>query len=319
MEYNKYTLSFQGNGFDYFKIQLVNIILTIVTLGLYYPWAKARTLNYMYGQTLFQGQPFVFTGTGNEMFKGYIKALGIIIVIYGIGVFIALSNIWGHGGTQLVLLALYLLLFLIMPLAIHGSYRYRFAKTVWSGIRFGYSGDKTELIKIFIKGLFLTIITFGIYGAWFSMNLRRYLLCHIRIGNARFSYKGVGDEYFWLNVKGYFLTLFTVGIYIFWWQKELFAYFTDNLRLTKDDQTMLVKSNATGVDFAGLIIVNLLLLVFTLGLATPWIVVRTMRFVFNHIELDGTIQFDQLRQEQNDFSDATGEDIADFFDFGFVI
>ncbi|MGL1218083.1 DUF898 family protein, partial [Vibrio parahaemolyticus] len=67
------------------------------------------------------------------------------------------------------------------------------------------------------------------------MNLRRYLLCNVRIGNARFAYKGEGAEYFWINLKGYFLTILTLGIYWFWWQKELFAYFVDNLALTKDD------------------------------------------------------------------------------------
>ena len=151
------------------------------------------------------------------------------------------------------------------------------------------------------------------------MNFRRYLLCNIKIGDARFSYKGVGGEYFWLNVKGYLLSIFTFGIYFFWWQKDLFAYFVNNLRLTKGDQTMLLKSKATGGDFLAMIMVNLILFVFTLGLATPWIVVRTTRFLLENIVLDGTIAFDELRQTQENFDDATGEDIADFLDFGFII
>ncbi|MFT6387486.1 MAG: hypothetical protein ACJAUP_000857 [Cellvibrionaceae bacterium] len=43
------TLRFEGKGFEYFKIWMVNILLTIVTLGLYYPWAKVRHLRYFYG------------------------------------------------------------------------------------------------------------------------------------------------------------------------------------------------------------------------------------------------------------------------------
>jgi uncharacterized membrane protein YjgN (DUF898 family) len=314
MDYQNYQLAYKGKGLDYFRIMLVNFILTIITFGLYYPWAKARSLQYMYSQTTFQNQPFVFTGTGNEMFKGFIKAFAIIIICYA-ATFILMMNEHGEWGV----LFFYLILLLLMPLAIHGSYRYRFAKTVWSGIRFGYSGDRGELIKLFIKGIFFTIITLGFYFPWFHMNLRRYLLCHVRIGNARFAYKGEGAEYFWLNLKGYFLTIFTLGIYFFWWQKELFAYFVDNLALTKDDEIMLCKSTATGGNFAGLIIVNILLLIFTLGIATPWVITRTLAFVMNHIALDGVINFDQLRQEQEDFSDATGEDLSDFFDFGFII
>lgn len=314
MEYNKYSLEFKGSGFDYFKIQLVNIILTTITLGLYYPWAKARTLHYFYGNTVFNQQPFVFTGTGAEMFKGFIKAFLLLLGLYAVVVYLVLNQ-QEYVGLAL----LYIVLILIVPLAIHGSYRYRFAKTVWSGIRFGYMGDKWELFALCIKGTLLTIVTLGIYGAWFSMNLRRYLLCNIKFGNARFSYKGVGGEYLWLNIKGYFLTVITFGFYFFWWQKSLYAYFVDNLRLTKDDQTMLLKSTATGGDFLALILVNLVLLIFTLGLATPWIIVRTMRFLLSNITLDGTIAFDELKQTQADYDDATGEDIVDFLDFGFII
>ncbi|OYY07964.1 MAG: hypothetical protein B7Y66_11820 [Sphingobacteriia bacterium 35-36-14] len=50
----------------------MNMILTTITLGLYYPWAKARTLHYFYGNTVFNEQPFIFTGTGSQMFKGFI-------------------------------------------------------------------------------------------------------------------------------------------------------------------------------------------------------------------------------------------------------
>lgn len=82
---------------------------------------------------------------------------------------------------------------------------------------------------------------------------------------------------------------------------------------------MLLRSTATGGDFLVLILLNLLLFIFTLGLATPWIAVRTMRFLFSHLVLDGTIAFDELQQTQPNYDDATGEDIADFLDFGFVI
>ncbi|WP_026751531.1 YjgN family protein [Sediminibacterium sp. C3] len=314
MEYNKYSLSFKGSGASYFKILLVNIILVTITLGLYYPWARARSLQYFYSNTLFNGQAFVFTGTGSEMFKGFIKAFILLIGIYGLVTYLVLNE------QELVGLALFYIFFLLLlPLAIHGSYRYRFAKTAWSGIRFGYTGDKWELFALFIKGTLLTLITFGIYGAWFMMNLRRYLLCNVKIGDARFSYKGVGGEYFWLNLKGYFLSIFTLGLYFFWWQKDLYAYFINNLRLTRGEQTMLLRSTATGGDFLALILVNLLLFVFTLGLATPWIAVRTMRFLFSNMVLDGTIAFDELQQTQPNYDDATGEDIADFLDFGFII
>lgn len=318
MSTSNYSLNYRGSGMDFFKIQIVNLILCMVTLGLYYPWAKARTLHYLYSQTFFEGQPFVFAGTGNEMFRGFIKAIAMLLLIY---LLLTCMVIWGAGSgwVQLALLGFYFLLLALVPLVLHGSYRYRMAKTVWSGIRFGYTGTRGELFKVFFKGLFLTIITFGIYGAWFSMNLRRYLLGHVRMGNASFSYKGDGADFFWLNFKGYFLTLFTLGIYFFWWQKSLFNYFVDNLELSADERRIQLSSSATGGGFAGLMILNLLIIVFTLGLGYAWVVTRTLVYVADHIIISGEINFDELAQAQPDYSDATAADMADLLDFGFII
>ena len=317
MEQQFYLLRFHGKGFDFFKIQLVNLILCVITLGLYYPWAKARTLSYLYSQTSFENQPFIFTGTGKEMFRGFIKAFLFIITLY---VLIFMSAILGSGGIiQIVLLFVYLIFIAIIPLVLHGSYRYRMAKTQWSGIRFGYIGNRNELVKLFFRDLFLTIITFGIYGAWFSINLRKYILGHIQMGNAKFAYRGNGSDYFVLNLKGYILSILTLGIYLFWWQKNLFSYYVDNLILSDEERTVKCKSTATGAQFAGLLIVNIIILLFTLGLGYSWVVTRTLEFAFSNIQLSGEIEFDTLIQTQGDYSDATATDMADFLDFGFII
>ena len=92
------------------------------------------------------------------MFRGFIKAFLFIITLY---VLIFMSAILGSGGIiQIVLLFVYLIFIAIIPLVLHGSYRYRMAKTQWSGIRFGYIGNRNELVKLFFRDLFLTIITY---------------------------------------------------------------------------------------------------------------------------------------------------------------
>jgi uncharacterized membrane protein YjgN (DUF898 family) len=314
MEEKNFKLSFFGNGMELFKIQIVNFILNVITLGLFYPWAKARKLQYIYSNTAFENHPFSFTGNGKEMFKGFIRALLFFVAAYGIFLFLVYlrMEVWA-------ILFFYAFLFLIIPLAIHGSYRYRKAKTVWKGIRLGYVGDRTELMKLFLKGIFLTIITFGIYGAWFSMNLRKYVVENIRIGDANFIYRGNGGDFFLLNLKGYFLTIITLGIYLFWWQKDLFEYYINNLELNREDKRVFLKSKATGGGFFSLLVGNLLIIIFTLGLAFPLTVVRTLKFGADNIMLYGDFDFDSLQQTQNDYSNATGDDMTDILDFGFVI
>lgn len=310
----QYALRFLGKGFELFKIQLVNFLLQIVTLGLYYPWAKANTLQYLYSHTTLQDHPFAFTGTGKQMFKGFIKALLILAVILGIffSITILLNQFWGLG-------TLYLLLFLLMPLAIHGSYRYRMANTRWKGIRFGYIGDRKELIKLFFSGILLTIITFGIYGPWFYMKLRTYIIENVRMGDAYFTYSGKGGEFLIMNLVGYLLTIFTLGIYFFWWQRDVFRFFINNTRMYRNDQQVTFTATATAGDFFKLIIGNLLLVFFTLGLGIPWAITRSLKFVADNIAMEGNIALDELEQQQEEFTDAAGEDMADLFDFGFII
>ena len=222
MESNQeYKLDFHGKGSDFFGIIIVNWLLTIVTLGIYYPWAKAKQLQYIYSATSLNGDSFSFHGTGKEMFKGFIKAILIFGTLYGILILAMYLKMpfWG-------LFLFYVGLIAIFPVAIHGSYRYRMSRTSWRGIRFGYRGDRNEFIKKFFKWIGLTIITLGFYGAWMSINMRNYLLSNVRFGNAEFEYEGDGSDYFVLNLKGYLLTIVTLGIYSFWWQKELFEYFS---------------------------------------------------------------------------------------------
>lgn len=314
MEPKNYQLKFLGSGGDLFVIQIVNLLLTVITLGFYYPWAKARTLQYMYGNTEFEGSTFQFTGTGNEMFKGFIKAVLILALIYGL--FMALTY---YEMPVAAIIVLYFGFLALMPLIIHGSYRYRMSRSNWRGIRFGYRGDRGELVKLFYRDLFLTLITLGIYGAWFTVNLRSYIISHIRFGSAQFKWRGDGATYLWMNIAGYFLTIFTLGIYSFWWQKNLFEYYINNLHIERDGTAIAFRSKATGGGFAGLMIVNLLIILFSFGLATPWAIVRTMNFVFENIEIAGDIDVEQIVQTEQDYKDATGEDLADFFDFDFII
>jgi uncharacterized membrane protein YjgN (DUF898 family) len=309
-----YKLEFHGSGKDFFAVTIVNWILTIITLGFYYPWAKAKKLEFLYNSTSLNGDSVSFHGTGKEMFKGFIKAILIFLTLYGLLFLFLYLNLAVIG-----ILLFYLGFLAIFPLAIHGSYRYRMSRTSWRGIRFGYRGNKKELTVNFLKWLFLTIITFGIYGSWMSINIRKYVLGNIRFGDVEFEYNGDGADYFVLNLKGYFLTIFTLGIYLFWWQKDLFEYYIDNLSLNKDGKEINLNSTVTGVGFLKLEIVNLLLVIFTLGLGYAWAVSRTLKYLFDNIELEGTIDLNTINQTEEDFKDATGEDISDFLDLDFVM
>ena len=304
-----FKLDFHGKGSEFFGIIIVNWLLTVITLGFYYPWAKAKQLKYLYSATSFNNDRFQFSGTGKEMFIGFIKTILIMIilgVVYGLTM-VLINPIAG-------IIVLYLLLFMLLPLIIHGSFRYRMSRTSWRGIRFGYRGNKWEFFGMYLKWLFLTLITLGFYGAWMEINYRRYVIGNIKAGDSSFHYEGNGLDFFLLNLKGYLLTVITLGIYSFWWQKDIFNYLYDNLSVNRESGSLQFKSKATGGGFFKLSIVNLLILIFTLGFGYAWVVVRNMKFVTDNLEINGDIDVDRLNQTQENYTNALGDDMTDFFD-----
>lgn len=311
----RYSLAFHGKGWDYFKVIIVNYILTILTFGLYYPWAKAADLKYLYSQTSLEGSRFVFSGTGKEMFKGFIKAFGIFILLY---VILFASIRLQYPGVGLTIF--YAGLFLLMPFAIHGSYKYRMSRSSWRGIRFGYRGDLKELIKMMFKGYFFSIFTFGIYSFWFSIDLRKYILGHIRFGDMKLSWNGEVWEFIKIFLKGYLLLFVTFGIYIFWFEKNLMNFYINHLEIKdKNNQKINFKSNIRGSKWLFISITNLLIIIFTFGLGFAWAMTRTLNFIISNIELTGNIDLDNIQQTEQEYKNAMGEDTADALDMDFIV
>lgn len=315
-ERNLRQISFHGEGSKLFGIYIVNLLLTVVTLGFYYPWAKAAILQYLYQETEFEGSRFTFHGTGKEMFIGFIKAVGIFVVIYTFLIACVLSQnptIMGFG-----ILISYAAFILLIPIAIHGAAKYRASRSSWRGIHFGYRGDRKEFLQEFIIGALITISTMGIYYFWFIVKIRKYIFEHLRFGDITFSYHGGGTDYFRLNLKGFFLTFITLGIYSFWFAKDLFAFFVNNIQMHQDGKPVTFRSSATAGAYFKLVAGNLLIIFFTLGFGIPWAYVRAMNFIFSNIIIEGDLDLDAIQQTEMDYRDATGEDISDMMDIGLV-
>jgi uncharacterized membrane protein YjgN (DUF898 family) len=310
------SLKFHGTGNALFGILIVNFLLTVITLGIYYPWAKANRLRYLYAETEFDSSRFAYHGTGIEMFKGFIKAIGLFMLVYAIFIFSLFSE-----NTMLIVLGFifFISVFIVLtPLAIHGSMKYRMSRTSWRGIHFGYRGDRSELIKLYLRGFFLSIITLYIYLAWFVCDLRRYVIGHIRFGSIGFSYKGQGLDLFILNLKGFFLTILTLGIYSFWWFRDILKFYIANIRIVKDEHEYEVKFNGTPGGIFLLFLMNYFLIIFTLGIAIPWVMIRNIRFIYENSIIDGELDTDKIQQTEEEFKDATGDDLLDMLDLNII-
>jgi uncharacterized membrane protein YjgN (DUF898 family) len=305
-------LFFHGTGGSLFGIQIVNIFLMLLTLGIYSFWAKVRVRRYLMSQTEFEGDRFAYHGTGKELLIGFLKAM----LIFGLPVSLlnVLPELLGAGMAIKVLagILLYLIVLVFIPFAMVGARRYRLSRTSWRGIRFSFRGPVKDFIKLFIRGSLLTTATLGLYYPFFETQRYGFMVSHSHFGNHKFDFDGRGRDLF----GSYLLTLLlffpTAGLYWIWFLAQKQRYFWDHTSFA----TARFHCTVTGGRLLVLYLGNFLLLLVTLGLAWPWVSVRNIRFAFAYLSVEGPLDLAVVQQEAQAAS-ATGEGLAGFLDADF--
>jgi uncharacterized membrane protein YjgN (DUF898 family) len=200
-------LRFTGSGSEYFRIWIVNLLLTIVTVGLYFPWAKVRRLRYFYGNTVVDGHALDFHGKPLKMLRGYI----LVAVLSGL--YVAATKV-----SSVATLVSFLILCAIWPALLRASMKFRLANTSWRGLRFQFKGDMAgaykAMVPLFVPGLAFVILSMGLHpekpqeipswffpaygvimlslvatGPWLLWNFKKYQHDHYAIGQVQTGFK----------------------------------------------------------------------------------------------------------------------------------
>jgi uncharacterized membrane protein YjgN (DUF898 family) len=139
-------IAFTGSGSEYFRIWIVNLLLTIVTLGLYHPWAKVRRLRYFYGNTVVGEHALDFHGDPLRMLRGFLL-VGALVLLYSLA---------GQVSPLAGLLA-FAIVAAVWPALFRASMQFRMANTSWRGLRFRFTGDMAgayrAMLPLFVPGL----------------------------------------------------------------------------------------------------------------------------------------------------------------------
>ena len=146
-------LAFTGSGGEYFRVWIVNVLLSIVTLGLYTPWARRRTAQYFYGHTQVAGSPLEFTAPQGKMVKGFVL-LVLITLAY---------NIAANTG-QDTAVALFLLAGAVLaPFIWASAMRFRLSATRWRGLRLQFAASWREVYTASWPVFALALVWFGVF------------------------------------------------------------------------------------------------------------------------------------------------------------
>ncbi len=228
----KLDLGFHGKSGSLFGIMVGNLLLNILTLGIYHFWGLTRVRRFMWSNTSFNHDRFSYHGTGGELFRGFLKLMGLIILIAGA---LTLARIYGGEalglpdlgpvvGENLIAYIISILFSLAMPALMVGAMRYRLSRTAWRGIRFSFRGTRGEALKIYYKGFFLTILTLGLYWPFFKVATERFWRENSYFGDRRIKFTGKGRDLFGSYILALVLSVLTLGLYLFWFQARLKRY-----------------------------------------------------------------------------------------------
>lgn len=198
MQDTKTPFQFTGKGGEYFGIWIVNLLLSIVTLGIYSAWAKVRRMKYFYNNTKIDGVGFDYHASPKSILIGRVIAFVIFIVYAVLSRFSPLM-----GG--LLLLAL----FIATPWIIVRSMIFNARNSSHRGLRFDFTGKTMEAAKVFILYPLLIIMTVGLAFPFVMQRTNKFLFENHQFGASNFKSEASAKAFYMVYLKlfGVFLAL----------------------------------------------------------------------------------------------------------------
>jgi uncharacterized membrane protein YjgN (DUF898 family) len=289
---DSYKFNFLGHSRTLLNISFTNLIKTVLSIGIYWFWAKTNVRQYIWDQTVFMGDRFSYHGTGKELLNTAFKFGGIIALLGVINIYI-MFNIGTEENQQFFKLLSFLVVIMI-PVFLVGGWKYKLSRTTWRSIRFSFRGKRVDAFTLYLLGVLISILTLGLYWPFFKIKSERFWREHFFLGNVPFRFSGVGKEFFNKFIVAILLIPLTLGFYVFWFVADLKRYLWSHTHVLGATFHFPIKSQ----DYMKLKIANFFILLFTLGMGFSWTMVRNQRFVTDNLVIVGNIELNRIIHEQ---------------------
>lgn len=213
----EYAFTFTGSGSEYFRIWIVNLALTVATLGIYSAWAKVRRMQYFYRNTLLDNYAFNFHADPKAILRGRLLAVGIVVLYH-----------YAFGFSMEVGIAVVLSLIFGLPFLMMNALRFRLRNTSYRGLRFGFNGKTGGaylgyapiVALLVIPGALAAIpetaefvaLSMLAYIAWPSMYgaMKRYQHANLRYAQCQSAYEADTSEIYFTYLKSLGMMLLAI-------------------------------------------------------------------------------------------------------------
>jgi uncharacterized membrane protein YjgN (DUF898 family) len=312
----------------------VSLCLSLVTLGVYSAWGKVRKRRYLYAHTRVDGSGFDYRASPLAILKGRAIALALF------GGF-ALS---GHF-LPLVQLTFVALLVLLAPWIVVASSRFNARNSVWRNVVFGFDGRFAEAAKVLLGFGALALATLGIAYPYFRMRRARFIIERHRFGatplEADLATAGFIVAYLLATLMAVgVVVLFTIAMMVTIGVSGATGWAMRRSRCTRrspgyaayiacsayvrargqpdrqrhDRRAAALPQHAAGARSRVARQSNIVAILATLGLATPWVTVRMARYRADNLCLVGEARPEAFAAAGGVGGTATGSEVSDLFD-----
>lgn len=327
--------TFTGSGSEYFRIWIVNLALTLITLGIYSAWAKVRRMKYFYGNTVLDGSSFEYHGNPVVILKGRLVAVGLFVVY----------NLLIESGSALLAGLAIAGLAAALPVLFWKSLQFRARNSSWRGVRLGFGGSIGEAYKTFLLWPLLAIVTLYMLWPLAHHKIKSWQHSRTRFGQTPFAMSScVGGFYkAYLVLLGAFVAVVAVAVAMAIFTRGEGLPGSRELAVVVGVAAFYILLFAAGGIMAAMLfntvwrhttlgphrffanipigkatfvaVTNLLGILFTLGLFFPWAAVRSARLRADHLSVLAAGSLEEFAAEAQQQSKALGEGVADLVDF----
>lgn len=255
-----YPFEFTGKGSEYFGIWIVNLLLTILTLGIYSAWAKVRRLQYFYRNTNLAGASLDYHGNPKAILKGRLIGFGLL-ALYNLSFQVNMV----FGAVVAVILAA------IFPWLIVRSLRFNLYNTSYRGLRFHFKGSTTEAYGLFLMSPIFVALSAYTLAPWWHRRLKAYQHGNAWYGDSQFEFTARTGQFYGLYLK-------TLGLIV------LSGLAIGSLGYVLFDGVL---GRGSGVSRAALTMLPLIIMVLFVAVIGPYFAARAQNLVWNHTSIGG--------------------------------
>lgn len=188
---------FTGSGREYFRVWFVNVVLSLLSLGVYSPWAKVRRMRYLYRHTELAGSAFDYHGAALPILKGRAILVSLLLV-FNLAYFY-LDQRWAWVGLAILVLAL--------PWLIWKSAQFRLAATSYRGVHLGFSSSLGDSYYVFLLLPILLVITGLLGGPFFYHRMKSFFIENVRFGRSSFDFQASLSDFYKVGLVALGLSL----------------------------------------------------------------------------------------------------------------